>query len=362
MSMPQLKLPRLACEAGDMAPPTHGVTFSNTFYSLEAQAGRPVALIFAGEFEREASQATIRAFAARSGDLAAHEADVVTLVDMQSPYAAEFGAGMPEGMSAVFCEESVLAPWGGRGTEPFVVVLDRGSRVVSILFPDDPAACAHAAVAAVAALPVEAARDIALPAPTVIVPHVFSPQLCAELIQHFEASQYERGGMASRDASGAMVHKIDESKKRRYDFVLGPRDPYIGRVLEGVIKRVLPEVRKAFQVDVAHTDRLLIARYDDDGGYFRRHRDNAAPGVEFRQFALSINLNADYDGGALAFPEYNSHRYRPAPGAGVVFSCSLLHEATPVTRGRRYVLLTFLHDAAAQQRWLQSGRAGAGAP
>ena len=46
-------------------------------------------------------------------------------------------------------------------------------------------------------------------------------------------------------------------------------------------------------------------------------------------------------------------------GAGVVFSCSLLHEATPVTSGTRYVLLTFLHDTAAQSRWMASGKNGA---
>ena len=30
----------------------------------------------------------------------------------------------------------------------------------------------------------------------------------------------------------------------------------------------------------------------------------------------------------------------------MVFSCSMLHEATPVTRGRRYAFLPFLYDEA----------------
>ena len=77
-----------------------------------------------------------------------------------------------------------------------------------------------------------------------------------------------------------------------------------------------------------------------------------APGVEFRQFELSINLNSEYEGGHLLFPEYNSHRYKPGAGAGIIFSCSLLHEAAQVAKGRRYVLLTFLHDAASQARRL----------
>ncbi|MGH6626810.1 MAG: hypothetical protein ACRECD_09750 [Burkholderiaceae bacterium] len=36
-------------------------------------------------------------------------------------------------------------------------------------------------------------------------------------------------------------------------------------------------------------------------------------------------------------------------GGAVVFSCSLLHEATAVTRGRRYMFLPFLYDEASKQ-------------
>jgi predicted 2-oxoglutarate/Fe(II)-dependent dioxygenase YbiX len=44
------------------------------------------------------------------------------------------------------------------------------------------------------------------------------------------------------------------------------------------------------------------------------------------------------------FPEYGDYRYKPATGAAVVFACSLLHEALPVTRGQRFALLSFLLD------------------
>lgn len=33
----------------------------------------------------------------------------------------------------------------------------------------------------------------------------------------------------------------------------------------------------------------------------------------------------------------------------MVFACSLLHEALPVTRGRRFMFLPFLYDEAAKQ-------------
>lgn len=112
----------------------------------------------------------------------------------------------------------------------------------------------------------------------------------------------------------------------------------------------MPEIKRAFQHDVTHTDRIVVARYADSGGYFRRHRDNSSPALAFRQFALSVNLNTGgYEGGHLVFPEFNDHRYLPGTGEGVVFSASLLHEAAPVVCGVRYVLLTFLHDAAAEE-------------
>src|SRR5690606_16138476 len=86
-----------------------------------------------------------------------------------------------------------------------------------------------------------------------------------------------------------------------------------------------------------------------EGGYFRPHRDNRSFGTAHRRFAVSINLNAgDFDGGDLRFPEFGGRTYRPPTGGAVVFCCSLLHEATPVTRGRRYAFLPFLYDEAAE--------------
>ena len=68
-----------------------------------------------------------------------------------------------------------------------------------------------------------------------------------------------------------------------------------------------------------------------------------------RKFACSINLNAEeFEGGDLRFPEFGSRTYRPPTGGAVIFSCSLLHEATPVTRGRRYAFLPFFYDEAGQ--------------
>ena len=75
----------------------------------------------------------------------------------------------------------------------------------------------------------------------------------------------------------------------------------------------------------------------------RRHFDGRNNGVN-RFFSATPQLNTgDYEGGYLRFPEYGPDLYRPAAGDAVVFSCELVHEATPVTRGERYVLLAVFY-------------------
>ncbi len=344
-----------ALAAGRFAPATHGVALDKSFFSLDSQAGRAVVLLLVGRLPLAEAHEALAALQRDAHAFAACGVDLVALVEWEAPCATQYCQTEAPDIRIAFSRADVFAGWGFPHRRPALVALDRGGRLVGPPLVASPAAVAvH--LAALTARPHEAAFDDSLPAPVLIVPDVLSASLCRELIQHFDAGRSTFGGMASVGADGAAVHKIDAGKKHRYDLVLGAGDPYLSLVLSGVVSRCVPEIARAFHVDIAHTDRILLARYDESGGYFRRHRDNAAPSVAFRQFALSLNLNDDYDGGHLLFPEYNDRRYRPPAGAGVVFSCSLLHEAASVTRGRRYCALTFLHDAAAQARWMSTSR------
>ena len=265
--------------------------------------------------------------------------------------------------------DQLLYVTGGDGAErtqvdgaAAAVLIDRSGRVVDVaaIRPDtDIAAWLGACAPRIWSEP---SRIRAATAPVLIIPNVASPSFCRALIDHFEASPHAAGVMASFNDAGAYA-KLDESKKKRRDTELTPDSPLHGEVLSLFVQRVIPEIRRAFQTDMAYADRILIARYDDTGGYFKRHRDNAAPHTAFREFAISLNLNTDeYEGGELMFPEYDDHRYNPPAGGAIVFSASLLHEAAPVTRGQRYVLLSFFGSAAAQAKldaWTQSQQAKA---
>jgi predicted 2-oxoglutarate/Fe(II)-dependent dioxygenase YbiX len=351
--MPTIEHARCRVQNGDRAPFSYGMTSDRVFYSLETQAGKPAAVVLAGSLPPSATAPIVGALRQRAADFAHCEADVLLLIDAQGPHAQDYVADPPQGLQAVYCLPEVFHAWGFDSSEPMIVVTDRNMRVIAVVEGDNEKTLVEAALFNIAAAPAEAQRDVLLPAPVLLLPNIFSADFCRALIDHFESSAHIAGGMASIDASGNAIHKIDEGKKKREDYVLPPDNPLGASVLDALSRICAPEMKKAFQCDISHIDRMIIACYDDTGGYFRRHRDNAAESVAFRQFALSINLNSEaYEGGYLLFPEYNSHRYKPERGAGIAFSASLLHEATPVIKGRRYVLLTFLHNAEGETRRL----------
>lgn len=186
------------------------------------------------------------------------------------------------------------------------------------------------------------------PAPVLVLPRVLEPELCQSLIAYYQT----HGGIDSgfmQDTAGRSVTLLDADHKRRRDCAIA--DPtLVASLSQRIGGRLVPEIYKAFQFHVTQIERFMVACYAAaDGGHFRPHRDNTTKATAHRRFAVSINLNDDFDGGDLVFPEFGPQRYRPTPGGAIVFSCGLLHEVARVSRGVRYATLPFLHDDAAER-------------
>ena len=183
---------------------------------------------------------------------------------------------------------------------------------------------------------------VPLHAPVLTLPRVFDPDLCQRLIAY-----YERDGGAftgvMRDFGAQTQLVLDEDKKRRDVTVSDPA--LIDEIRESIQRKLFPQLRNAFQFQGVEIERYIVSCYDAaDGGVFRAHRDNTTHQTANRKFACSINLNDDFEGGDLRFPEYGLARRRPPAGGAVIFSCSLLHEVTPMKAGRRYAFLPFFYD------------------
>jgi predicted 2-oxoglutarate/Fe(II)-dependent dioxygenase YbiX len=234
-------------------------------------------------------------------------------------------------------------PSGPAGPRPLAILLDRNQRILAVSAEGDLVGWA---LARWSEQPPPPAGEIRQVAPVLTVPNVLSPADCRAVIARWHKGGHEAGSIMSM-VNGKMVERLDDGVKKRRDHLLS--DVAVRKPLMAMVARRLgPEVNKAFCFGSFRFDRVLIACYDSDrGDHFRPHRDNTTPATAGRRFALTLNLNSDeYDGGELMFPEYGDYRYKPATGAAVVFACSLLHEALPVTRGQRFALLSFLLDPA----------------
>ena len=233
--------------------------------------------------------------------------------------------------------------FGPRGV--FAILLDPNQRVTESRADLDRAALFDWAIGRARATPrTETGAYLLGVAPVLLVPNVLTQEQCRALIDRWENLGHEEGQVHSI-VKGEETRRIHKEMKSRRDHRI--MDEAVLQELATVVgRRIGPELNKAFGFGKFRFDRFVITCYDSErGDFFRRHRDNQTQGTHDRRFALTLNLNTDeYEGGGLTFPEYGPHRYNPPAGGAILFSCSLLHEALPITKGRRFTLLNFLRN------------------
>ena len=234
--------------------------------------------------------------------------------------------------------------------EPRTFILDPTLRVLSSQ-PLTEGGEAHAAavLAALERLPkTPPSQPAGAHAPVLVTTRVFEPQLCRLLIDYYHTHDPQETGFM-RDVEGETKYIIEHEHKRRRDCTIEDERLRLA-CMHRIHDRLLSQIERAFQYRATRMERYIVAGYSaEEQGHFRPHRDNTTKGTAHRRFAVSLFLNSDYEGGCLRFPEYGSALYTAPVGGAVVFSCSLLHEATPVTRGTRYMFLPFLYDDAARR-------------
>jgi predicted 2-oxoglutarate/Fe(II)-dependent dioxygenase YbiX len=218
----------------------------------------------------------------------------------------------------------------------FAILVDPADRVAHVLAQPTPEAVRELARRLYDST---SPQVVQAKAPVLLIERVAEPALCRTLIDYWQSKDKLANTVGSESGNVA-----NADVKRRQDVQLDDPKLFV-QLRDCVVRRVLPAMAQAFHARINVIEAPMIGCYPAaSGGWFRAHRDNTSRFNAHRQYALSLNLNDadEYDGGAVRFPEYGRELYRPAAGAGLVFSCSLLHEATPVTRGRRLGAFTFL--------------------
>lgn len=220
-----------------------------------------------------------------------------------------------------------------------VIVADQDQRGVAAFFVDDYLKVRLEVALAPLKRPEPAMRRST--APVLVLPNIIDPGLRDDLLEAFHLHNEE--GTVSVTVDGKDASRVAPDFKRRRDLTLDRKGPLYAAVTRAIGKRLMPELYKAWWVTHLRTEAFYVASYTAErGDFFVAHRDNTLPHTAGRRIAISIELNDDYAGGGLIFPEYSDDQWRAPPGGGLAFSCSLMHEAVAVESGTRYVLLVFL--------------------
>lgn len=338
-AMGAIRLRAMSLSVGQTIPWFTSTTPSNPQFVFDTAAGRYV-LILLLPTDPAAQTAPLRALAAHQHLF--DDAKATAMVIMTDPAANPTLRDMRGLRWVADPRGAILQRYG---PEPQWLLADPNLRVMA----KAPLEEAAAMFRRLAALPQPGDHaGVPLHAPVLIAPRIFEPELCRELIARHEA---EGGGAFTgvmRDQGDRTVAVMDELKRRRDIWI---EDPELQEAIrERLERRLFPMIKLGFHFEATRIERYLVSCYDAaDRAVFHPHRDNTTQGTAHRRFACSLNLNDDFEGGDLRFGEYGPRTYRPPPGGAVVFSCTMMHEALPVTRGRRYAFLPFFYDEAAAQ-------------
>lgn len=352
-------------EIGDPAPWFSIPSTNNPLFHFSTVGGRRVVLFFFASAAFEQIQVMLKSFQELSEEF-------------QSLQVAQFGVSVdpadkeqnrPTTIAPSFIffwdlDKTVSQQYGvSRDVEqngvagvhyaPQTFVLNENLQIINILPMGEPHQHAQQVLDFIKTLPpIEEARAATSHAPVLVIPKVLDKAFCRSLIDMYKAHGGSPSGfMRQIDEKTVGIH--DDTFKKRRDFFI--EDPKVKQQLNTIIlRRVRPEVEKAFQFTITRFERYLVGCYDaQSGGYFRPHRDNTSKATRHRRFAMTLNLNVgEYTGGFLRFPEYAPHGYKGDSGTAIIFSCSVLHEATPVISGQRFALLSFFYgneDAVVRQ-------------
>ncbi len=168
---------------------------------------------------------------------------------------------------------------------------------------------------------------------------LYDAEECRALIEQAGAAgAWQQAEVALLDEGGYQSAVVSKERSASV-FALSAESEAVRRFnakMEAIIK---PLVKCVWGVEMtSHTPAHLV-RYLP-GDYYHEHTDVTLEDP-YRYFSVVCYLNDDFEGGRTAFPDLK-HSVAPRRGQAVIFPSTYLHRAEPVTRGEKYVMISWL--------------------
>ncbi len=171
------------------------------------------------------------------------------------------------------------------------------------------------------------------------VTHEFSSEERVRLKELMDSNASQGETWDSAEANKAPI-----DRRRSQVHLLNPGDyPWVCEKIFSALR----VINLKYNFDISSIGELQLARYDeDDSGFYDWHMDIGPGAFFFRKISVSILLNSpqEFSGGDIEFNTGGSIlRGERSEERLLAFPSFLLHRVTPVTRGRRYVLIAWVH-------------------
>lgn len=163
---------------------------------------------------------------------------------------------------------------------------------------------------------------------------LFSKNECEKIIEMF-SNKVE----TARIADNTKIEKVRKSNVHFIDSSIEDNKWIFRKITDCILNLN----HNFFRFDIEKIETLQFTEYCSSyKGFYQRHVDTAHHSVGFRKLSFSIQLtdDNDYEGGDVLF--HNNAEpdvARRNQGSLSMFPSYLMHEVTPVTKGRRYAIV-----------------------
>ena len=331
---------------GDPVPWFRAYTLAETGHDLCVLGGRWVALLFVNDFADAVVMRNLADVIMTLGRFF-NDDHVACFAVLTAPPAVgteQFAKASHQGLGFMKDYDGAITRLYDATNAPRLVVIDPLLRAHKIFPLGQGCASSEEICTYLSQLPqADGFAGVPLIAPALIIPNVFELDFCDHLVGlHKQNGGKDTGFM--RDEEGKTKVIVDHGYKSRTDFILEDNVDLCASIRDRIVRRVVPMMERFFQYRPTRMERYMVSCYSAaTNGHFWRHRDNVNKGAEHRRFAASFNMNDDFDGCGLMFPEFGRTLYRAPRGGGIIFSTAALHEVMPITRGERYAFIPFFY-------------------
>ena len=179
--------------------------------------------------------------------------------------------------------------------------------------------------------------------------NVFTPEECKKIIEigtsGKDASPLTYGIVGDLINTEENLEKISKIRRSPIAWIRSdvPHNRWIFERLTNYIKQMNDQF---FNYDLTDIQSLQFTSYDaKEKGFYQKHCDMMYKGTGTRKLSLTVQLSDtnDYEGGDLLL------HYKNEPdvgfrnqGTATFFPSWMLHEVTPVTKGKRYSLVAWI--------------------